>query len=466
MMLGVSRHRNPHPGSLPWIDAIGREKGRHSGEAWSSGCGVTLESAKRSVTTSSQIGPVSEPAEVPCPSRSGLIIRIEGTGAFKHHDRKRPPTGPRPTCAAIRSYKPAVKAVMANGKLSPVRGEAAPSWIRMIALLTRRWGKKYDCGSVPWKGSATEEDGHLDSRRPTRLLAASPMQRWLTQFRAPGRRIACSLAPFQTCFMTDTNYLGSDNSDGGNSSSNSVANSPCDRGALTHGAARFVDNNNTRTLQADADRQRHQRQAPPTIVAFAAIKAEVEDTELGRVYRPHSTPRLICTTVAYQHTLRGRTTLLWDPQQTMAGGAAAQQWDTGIFCRFNHPLGQRQDGPRSAPSSFSTAPCVNQVGQRHSSRERNGHGMAPEEYSPGIYAPVFDARDSRPVVGIRHPNAGASAAGAAIIIIGAIATMVPRGRLRPALIHRPVENKRRASRTEFSRFGRNASAGDHPADRS
>ncbi len=326
-MMLRARHRKPTT-ELPWIDAMGKEstlQGSLVGFVWSD-----LETSKGVYDLSSIDLYLNRLKSQPQPKR--LIVRIYER-AFGVN------TSTTSTPDYLRS-DPAYnggEALMANGRVARIWDAAVMD--RLIALY-KAIGDRYD--SDPYfEGISTEETsiGFSAQYPPPSGYSAGAL---LTQFERLGAASRAAF-PHSQVFMT-TNYLGSD-AQMEELVKFSVANRLTVGGPDTWGRA-FVDANK-RVLQSDAI-VKGIRGSSTDYRGVAAIKAEVEDTEIGG-YIGTFTPADLYD-VAY-NTLHANY-ILWD-RNTYTGGAA-QKWDTGIL-----PFIRSIDGKTytDCPSSFNGT-CV------------------------------------------------------------------------------------------------------------
>jgi hypothetical protein len=325
-MMLRSRHRSPTK-ELPWIDAVGKEtviQGVLVIWVWSD-----LETAKGQYDFSQIDLYLNRMKSQPQPKR--LIIRIE--------ERAFNTTTGTSTPSYIRTdptYNGG-EVAMANGTVA--RTWEAPVMDRMIALY-QALGKKYD--SDPYvEGISTEETAiGFSSTHPAPSSFSNAAV--LTQFQRLGGASRAAW-PHSNVFMT-TNYLGTD-TQMEQLIKYSVANRLAIGGPDTWGRS-FVDAN-TRVLQSDAI-VRGLKGSTTDYRGLAALKSEVEDTELGG-YIAAFTPADLYD-VAY-NTLRSNY-MLWD-RNDYAGGTA-QKWDTGIL-PFIRSVGGKM--VTDCPSSFNGT-CV------------------------------------------------------------------------------------------------------------
>jgi hypothetical protein len=325
-MMLRSRYRNP-AAELPWIDAIGNESNIQGVLViwlWSA-----LETGKGQYDFSSIDQYLNRMKSLPQPKR--LIIRIEER-AFNTTTNTSTPSYLR-TDPAYNGGE----ALMANGTIA--RTWEAPVMDRMIALY-QALGKKYDADPYV-EGISTEETAvGFSSAHPAPATFSNAAL--LTQFERLGGATRAAW-PHSNVFMT-TNYLGTD-TQMEELIKYSVANRLAIGGPDTWGRS-FVDTG-TRTLQSDAI-VKGIRGSATDYRGLAAIKAEVEDTEIGG-YIGAFTPADLFD-VAY-NTLRANY-MLWD-RNNYAGGPA-QKWDTGIL-PFIRSIGGKTVS--DCPSSFGGA-CV------------------------------------------------------------------------------------------------------------
>lgn len=325
-MMLRARHRNPSK-ELPWIDAIGKDstiQGVLVIWLWSD-----LEKAKGQYDFSSIDTYLNRMKSQPLPKR--LIIRVE--------ERAFNTTTATTTPDYIRS-DPAYdggEVLMANGTIARVWESAVMD--RLIALHTAL-GRKYDTDPYV-EGISTEETAiGFSSQHPAPSGFSNTAL--LTQFQRLGGGIRAAF-PRSMGFMT-TNYLGTD-TQMESLIHYSVANKLALGGPDTWGRE-FVDTGK-RVLQSDAIVV-GLKGSSTDYRGVAAIKSEIEDTELGGYIGTFAPADLY--DVAY-NTMKANY-ILWE-RNDYAGGAA-QKWDTGIL-PFIHSINGKS--VTACPSSF-TGTCL------------------------------------------------------------------------------------------------------------
>lgn len=325
-MMMRSRTRNPSK-ELGWIDAIGNEsavQGSLVVWVWSD-----LEKGKGQYDFSQIDQYLKRLKSQPQPKR--LIVRIE--------ERQFNTTTGTSTPAYIRNdpeYNGG-EVKMANGTIARVWEPAVMD--RLIAL-HKALGDRYD--SDPYfEGVSTEETsiGFSSQVPPPGSFSNAAL---LTQFERLGTGLRAAF-PHSQVFMT-TNYLGND-SQMEELIKLSVSNRLAIGGPDTWGRTFITDK--VRVLQSDAIVQGI-RGSTTDYRGLAAIKSEIEDTELGGYIGKFAPADLY--DVAY-NTLHANY-ILWERNDY--SGGSLQRWDTGIL-----PLIRSVGGKTftACPSSFNNT-CV------------------------------------------------------------------------------------------------------------